>query len=165
VILFKEVSEDNSIVVVEYLARQIWVEHFEPVVGMAQVEYMLNKFQSADAIRQYLAQGYKYYVVDLDGIAVGYVAFLPKIEAQELFLSKFYLLLMYRGRGLGREMMEFVRKFAGNNNLSKIKLNTNKKNVDPICFYEKFGFVKKEDLLTDFGAGFVGDDWLMEMVL
>ena len=159
---FKAVVDDGEILVVERLAREIWTEHFVPVIGMPQVEYMLNEFQSAAAIKRYLAQGYKYYLVNFDGVSAGYLAFLPKAGRQELFLSKFYLLLHYRGKGIGREMMGFVEDMARNGALKKVSLKTNKKNLDTICFYEKAGFTHKVSDVTDIGGGFVADDWLME---
>ncbi len=164
-IVFKEVLAAFEISAVERLARAIWTEHFSPIIGRHQVEYMLEKFQSAAAIQGYLAEGYKYYLVDFDGTSVGYIGLLAKTHKGELFLSKFYLLSDYRGKGLGRQMMENVKVLAQQNGLKKILLNTNKKNNDTIRFYEKFGFVKLRSDVIELGSGYVADDWLMEMVV
>ena len=164
-ILFKKVLADSDVLVVERLAREIWTEHFEPIIGRAQVEYMLKEFQSAEVISHYLWQGYQYYLVDLDSLTVGYVGLLPKTDEFCLFLSKFYLVAGCRGRGIGQQMMAFVKNFARANGLKKIALNTNKKNVDTIRFYERSGFVIQGSDVPDLGGGFVADDWLMEMVV
>jgi len=34
------------------LASHIWIEHYTPILGPQQVAYMLEKFQSALAIRE-----------------------------------------------------------------------------------------------------------------
>ena len=164
-IAFKEVSDDEAVLIVERLARQIWTEHFGPMIGMRQVEYMLKKFQCASVIKQYLMEGCKYYLVDLDGEPVGYAGIWVKADKGELFLSKLYLLSAHRGHGIGRQMMAFVKGMARDNGLKKIILNTNKKNIDTIRFYEKAGFVNKGSEVIDLGGGFVADDWLMEMAI
>jgi ribosomal protein S18 acetylase RimI-like enzyme len=165
VIVFKEVLNDEAVLVVERLARKIWTEHFSPIIGMPQVEYMLKEWQSALAIKRCLVQGYKYYLIDLDGVSVGYLGVLARPDKGELFLSKFYLLSECRGRGIGRQMMDFVKEFARGNGLKKIALNTNKKNLDTIRFYEKAGFCDRSSDVIDLGHGFVADDWRMEMVI
>lgn len=39
------------------LAREIWTDHFTPIIGSAQVEYMLEKFQSPDAMTRQISGG------------------------------------------------------------------------------------------------------------
>jgi GNAT superfamily N-acetyltransferase len=165
VIVFKEVRDDGAIAIVERLARVIWTEHFVPIIGMPQVEYMLKEFQSASAISKYMSQGYAYYWVDLDGVPVGYVAVAGDVDKKELYLSKFYLLSAHRGKGWGRQMMDFVKTLARDGGFKTIALNTNKKNLDTILFYEKAGFLSRRSDVIDLGHGFVADDWRMEMVV
>jgi len=44
------VTTDNEIQAVATLANEIWHQHFTPIIGIAQVEYMVEKFQSYPAI-------------------------------------------------------------------------------------------------------------------
>ncbi len=39
------------------LAREIWTDHYVPIIGREQVDYMLEKFQSEKAIATQLADG------------------------------------------------------------------------------------------------------------
>jgi len=49
---------------VAVLADEIWREHFTPIIGTAQVEYMLAKFQSAERIFADITEnGYVYFTV------------------------------------------------------------------------------------------------------
>ena len=42
------------------LAKEIWTEHYVPIIGIEQVEYMLAKSQSFDAISNQIAnEGFK----------------------------------------------------------------------------------------------------------
>lgn len=40
------VDSDDKICQLEKLAKEIWNQHFVPIIGQDQVDYMLNKFQS-----------------------------------------------------------------------------------------------------------------------
>ena len=42
----------RDIALIAGLARQIWTEHYTPIIGAAQVEYMLGRFQSQSAIKK-----------------------------------------------------------------------------------------------------------------
>lgn len=47
-----------------------------------------------------------------------------------------------RGKGLGAAMLKFCEQRAAELQRKAIKLNVNKKNIDPIRLYERSGFVK-----------------------
>ena len=50
------------------LAAIIWAEHYTPIIGADQVIYMLDKFQSVDAIKKQILEGSEYYVLTHEGI-------------------------------------------------------------------------------------------------
>ncbi len=141
---------------IEDLAKEIWEEHYTPIIGPNQVAYMLDKFQSAVAIKNQINDGYQYFQVYIDDISVGYFSFIKR-EAS-LFLSKIYVLKKYRGKGVGKFMMNFVLQKAMQLNLISIALTVNKENKNSIEAYEKMGFQSMGALVTDIGNGFVMDD-------
>ena len=54
--------KEEEIPVLAKLAAEIWREHYTPLLGPAQVAYMVDKFQSEAAIRRQLEQEhYRYY--------------------------------------------------------------------------------------------------------
>ena len=56
----ERVETPSQIAAVAELARETWMQHYVPLIGAAQVEYMLARFQSAEAIaRQIAAEGYE----------------------------------------------------------------------------------------------------------
>lgn len=141
------------------LADAIWREHYIPIIGLAQVDYMLHRFQSAQAIERQVAEGLDYYLMESGGIPVGYLAFDKR--GDELFLSKIYLLKEYRGRGHGRQAMAFVIEKARELECSRVALTVNKNNSKSIDAYLKMGFLKERPLVMDIGGGFVMDDFRM----
>ena len=56
---FKTVDNIEKIAQVAKLAEEIWNQHYLPMIGKEQVSYMLDNFQSEDAIKQQIAQGYQ----------------------------------------------------------------------------------------------------------
>lgn len=144
---------------VEDLAELIWKEHYTPIIGRQQVDYMLENFQSAAAMERQLEEGMEYFLVESIGEPVGYLAF--KQQGEELFLSKIYLLATHRGKGLGRAGMGFVESTARDRGLGFVTLTVNKNNSGSIRAYESLGFVNEGPLETDIGGGFIMDDFLM----
>ncbi|MBT8276505.1 MAG: GNAT family N-acetyltransferase, partial [Bacteroidia bacterium] len=95
------VSSPGDIAVVERLAQEIWSQHFTPIIGASQVEYMLGKFQSAEAISSQINSGWEYYLAMVDNEAVGYAGLVPDISNKRLMLSKIYIRNTARGTGVG----------------------------------------------------------------
>ena len=150
------VETSDQIAAVPQLARTIWEEHYTPIIGAAQVAYMLEKYQSAAAItRQIREEGYAYYLIG----EVGYLSIQKRPDA--LFLSKLYLLAAYRGRGLGRRAVEFIADKAEKMHRDTIELTVNKHNATAIAAYEGMGFERCEAVVADIGGGFVMDDYVM----
>ena len=145
------------------LAFQIWNEHFPPIIGQAQVDYMVDKFQSFHAISKQLDEGYEYFFVEVDGEPVGYIGI--KAESGHLQLSKLYIRSDMRGQKLGKMAIAFLLETAKTRGIPRIKLTVNKDNTDSIRAYEKIGFVNSESIVMDIGGGFVMDDYVMVLEL
>lgn len=145
------------------LASLIWREHYTPIIGEEQVEYMIKNFQSAEAMNQHYQEGYMYFMVKHNSNLAGYIA----IEKQEerLFLSKIYISKAFRGQKLGKMAMAFVEKKALEMSCKSITLGVNKRNLNSIAAYEAMGFKKTGAKVTDIGHGFVMDDYSMEKFL
>jgi GNAT superfamily N-acetyltransferase len=149
---------------VETLAREIWNEFYVPLIGRAQVDYMVERFQTARAMAAQLQQGYEYYLVSRDDRPIGYCAVQPQPDERTLFLSKFYLHRDARGTGTGRALMAFIEQLAEVRGLVSIWLTVNKGNPS-VQAYERLGFRIAAELRIDIGQGFVMDDFRMEKSL
>ena len=99
---FREIGTDEEIARMSALATMIVKEHFDPLVGPEQNDYMISLFQTPGAIRGQISHGYRYFFVVEDDREIGFIAFYPRGEA--LYLSKFYLVGQERGKGHSRRM-------------------------------------------------------------
>lgn len=160
---FIPARSDADIETIAGMARTIWYEYYVPLIGVAQVDYMVAKFQSADAMRQQVREGYEYFIVAQGGEPIGYTAIKPGEDAS-LFISKLYLLQSARGTGTGRAVMAFIEEWARQRGLGRLWLTVNKGNPS-VRAYERLGFSIAESIVMDIGGGFVMDDFRMEKVL
>lgn len=158
-----KVENKEQIVLVEKLAREVWEQHYTPIIGAAQVAYMLKNFQSANTISSQLKEGYNYFIIKSKMDSIGYLSILPKKD--ELFLSKIYVLQRFQGKGYGKFAMNFVIDTTKSLNKQKISLTVNKDNSNAIKAYEKMGFKNIDAVVTDIGNGYVMDDYIMEKKL
>ena len=143
------------------LAGRIWREHYPPIVGAAQVEYMLrNRYTEANLLADVGAGDRWFDVLNVDGESAGFLR--CAIEAPgELRLREIYLEARWRGRGLGRRLLEHAEALARAAGCRRIFLTVNKRNAVAIRAYERFGFTIRDSLIIDIGGGFVMDDYRM----
>lgn len=148
---------------VEALAFPIWREHYTPIIGAAQVEYMLQKFQTVKGMREQVAQGVLYFLLQVpEGGSMGFLAVTPK--SGELYLNKLYLLKEHRGKGYARQALRFLMGMAREKGFSRITLAVNKWNP-AVKAYEALGFRNAGPVVTDIGGGFLMDDYRMVLEL
>lgn len=158
--IFRVITIDDIQIVAD-LASEIWNEHYQPIIGREQVNYMVEKFQSAEAISSQInEEDFEYYTIDHAFEPSGYIAIKP--SGDELFLSKFYVLKRKRGKGLGKKGMEFILERAKAINAGSISLTVNKENINSIKAYEKMGFKNLGPIVADIGNGFIMDDYVMK---
>lgn len=147
------------------IADKIWHECFVDIISKGQIDYMVEKFQSLDAMtNQIESQGYNYFAVYDNGELCGYIG--TKSEDDDrYFLSKLYLHKDKRGRGIASLMLKEVFAEARKNGKKRVYLTVNKHNCHAIEVYKKTGFVIVDTAVTDIGGGYVMDDYIMEYKL
>lgn len=147
------------------VADEIWHECYGKLLGQGQVDYMVEKFQSLDAMTEQIEnQGYSYFSVRDNGELCGYIGIKPESD-DRLFLSKFYLHKDKRGRGIATAMMNYIFDEARKIGKKRVYLTVNKHNDHAIEVYKKIGFVTVDTAVTDIGGGYVMDDYIMEYLI
>lgn len=159
-IQLKRVKTDEQIAYAAQLAQTIWRECYRSLLPSGQIEYMTEKYQSAGAIANDIAnRQYAYYLILCDGSACGYMAVAP--EGNELFLSKLYLCDWARGKGLGRQAMDFAVQLAKDTGKKAVRLTVNIGNERAVARYRAYGFEQIDHTVTDIGGGYQMDDYIM----
>lgn len=153
-----EAGDKHAVRELSLLASSIVKEHYDPILGAEQNDYMIRKFQSEEAIREQLAHGYQYYTVCTDtGEGIGFIAYY--LREKDLYLSKFYLRKDYRGKGISRDMLRFVAERTKEAGFASFELNVNKYN-SAVNAYERLGLTRVRAEVIDIGSGYVMDDYV-----
>jgi len=155
---FVPVEHAEQAAVCAALAETIWQEHYTPIIGAAQVAYMLRTLQSAEAIGAQIKEGFRYVLAYEETRPVGYFATVADGDA--LKVSKLYLLKAFRGEGRGAKMLDACEREARERGCTRLILSVNRHNPT-VGFYEKEGFRKIGTRLQEIGGGFAMDDYVM----
>ncbi|MDM8236795.1 GNAT family N-acetyltransferase [[Ruminococcus] torques] len=157
----RKAETDTQVREIADLAKVIWNEHFTPIIGKDQVDYMVEKFQSYPALKEQISEGYEYYQIFSGGEFCGYTGIHPG-EDNRLFLSKLYLKKESRGHHLATGAFSFLKEICRERGYSAIWLTCNKHNDNSLGVYRHFGFEIVDTQEADIGGGFIMDDYIME---
>ena len=155
----------------ETLARTIaeaaWPSTYAGIIPPEQIPYMIERMYAPETIRRDTASGTPFFIVEADGVPAGVCSFDltrrdPNGAAE---LHKIYLLRPYRGRGLGRLLLDEICNRMRAAGAASVWLRVNKSNVRAQKAYRAAGFSKAEALCTDIGGGFVMDDFVFRRPL
>ncbi len=160
---FFPVNNMELIYTLSTMAEEIWHEYFTPLIGEEQVDYMLEKFLSPDALESQIEAGYEYHLFTSEYIFAGFTGI--KVENDSMFLSKLYVHEDYRGNKLATYVFNQLLNICKKRNLNKIWLTCNRHNTKSIDIYKHWGFEIVREEVTDIGGGFVMDDYILEYKL
>ncbi len=163
--MIHKVTNTNDIEITAQLAHKIWNDHYVPIIGQHQVDYMLDKFQSFNAISNQLKNGYEYFLISENNKPIGYLGLVSSNESKKMMISKIYVDQNARGAGYGKQLIDFTIKLAKEKGMETIWLTVNKNNSNSIKWYQKLNFKIKNEVEMDIGNGFIMDDFVMELHL
>lgn len=148
------------------LAHIIWHEHYVPIIGHAQVEYMLAAGYSVDALASAQTHGSRFTLAVLDGRDCGYAGLSPDgSDPAVAWLDKLYVHADARGSGVGRALVVHAARQATALGADELWLRVNRDNAGSIAAYQRLGFTIERTDVKDIGDGYVMDDYLMRAPL
>ena len=144
------------------LAGVIWRQHYPGIISRAQIDYMLAKMYSLDVLREEMRnQGIQFVRLLVAERFVGFASYGPAAGPGVMKLHKCYLLPEMHGRGYGSLLLQHCEREARRLGARRLYLAVNKHNAKAVAAYQRNGFAVSESVITDFGSGFVMDDYLM----
>jgi len=144
------------------LAGIIWRQHYPGIISHAQIDYMLARMYSLETLREEIrSKGIRFLRLLVDGKFIGFASFGPTAEQGVMKLHKCYLLPEQHGRGYGSQLLKHCEREVRQLGARRLILAVNKHNTKAVTAYQRNGFVVAESVITDFGSGFVMDDYIM----
>ena len=156
----KTAKSDDEIMGISGCAYITWHDTYDKLLPNGQVDYMIKKYQSFDAIKRDISEnGYIYYAVMSESKVIAFSGVKP--ESDKLFISKIYVMPKYQRQGIASKIFKnLVSDFGTKYNT--FYLTVNKNNEKAIQTYKSFGFEIINSVTTDIGNGYVMDDYIME---
>lgn len=145
------------------LAGAVWRAHYPGIISDAQIDYMLARGYSTEALRTFIdgpRSG-----IDLafvGGALAGFAAWLVSDHGRELKLDKLYVDSARQRGGIGGRLIAAAMDHAREAGAGAVILNVNKKNTGALAAYRKHGFAVRDSVVVDIGNGFVMDDYVMQ---
>jgi GNAT superfamily N-acetyltransferase len=151
------IATEKDIPLIAGMAARIWPVHYTPIIGSAQVDYMLKKLYSESSLREQFHKGQNFFLIMNDGKPIGYIA--VEGDGKQFFMHKFYMEVEEQGKGYGKKIFnELLKLFP---QLNTIELQVNRRNIKTVNFYFRVGFVIKEAKDFDIGGGYFMKDYVM----
>lgn len=146
------------------VVHEVWPVAYREVISQEQIAYMLNNLYSDQSLaKQLREEGCIFLVSEENNIVHGFASF-SEIERSLFKLHKLYVYTEMQGKGIGKTLLDEVKKRSAMFGGKAIELQVNKKNVAQ-HFYTKQGFTIDRELVLDIGNGFVMDDFVMRAML
>ena len=152
----------KDISLIQDLAQKSWRSHYPGIISHEQIDFMLDLMYSEEEItRQFNNPNYHYYLLGNEENFYGIMGFENHYEQNTTKLHRIYITEDGKGKGLGKEAIQFLKNQILEVGDQRIILAVNKQNPS-YHFYLSQGFKVYEEGVFDIGNGFVMDDYLME---
>jgi diamine N-acetyltransferase len=146
------------------LAREIWQATYPGIITQEQIDFMLEQRYGHERLYDDLEDAHKWLDQAFhDGRRVGF-AFSEERKG-EFKLDKLYIHPDVQRQGVGGQLIAHVAERARKIGYPCVILQVNKRNVNAINSYKKYGFTVRTSTVDDIGRGFVMDDFVMEKKL
>ena len=157
--LTTRIATEADIPLIQELSRKIWNRHYPPIIGQAQVDYMLDLMYSSESLKRQMMDEGAVFLLGFSGSeAVGYLSYSEKSRGN-YFLHKFYIDTEKHRIGLGTQFFQTMT--FGFTEPKTVSLTVNRKNIKAINFYFKTGFVIESAQDFDIGNGYKMEDFVM----
>ena len=157
-----ELAGSASAEAIAALSWTIWQAYYRPdILSDDEVSFFWQRAYAPDRLRADMAAGTRYAWICWAGRRIGFLSWRAEPDAGRLHLGKLYLEPAFHGHGCGAQALAWVRRRAVEQGLGEIYLYVFRQNARAIKAYERAGFVIARSEITDCGAGFRYDDYVM----
>ncbi len=154
-----KLANEADVSLIRTLAQKIWYEHYPAIIGLDQIEYMLDRwYDEAALLKQIREEGQVFRLVYLNGSPMGYISTTEQ-GGGVFYLNKFYIDVSNQSKGIGAAVFNLVLEAYPT--LREFRLNVNRQNYKSVNFYFKMGFVIESCFDLEVGDGYYMNDFQM----
>jgi diamine N-acetyltransferase len=156
-------ANTSHIPLIRNLTMQVWPQTYIPIVGEAQVNFMLGRFYTPEALQNQMTDMQHRFIVGYnDGVAVAFASY-SEMEPAVYKLHKLYIVTTMQRKGIGKGMVDYIVASVKGLGGTALRLNVNIHNHTAMSFYKRYGFyhLRNEDI--DIGSGYYMNDHVLQM--
>ncbi len=135
---YKLVAKAKYIHMTADLASELWHEVYKRYYPAKQLDTLVDTLQSADAIEEDIDNDVNYFLVFLGDKLIGYFAW--KMENTALHLLRLYLKPEYRGKALGRDIVNTCERLARGEGRGRVYCEVHNKALPVMQFFKARGY-------------------------
>jgi ribosomal protein S18 acetylase RimI-like enzyme len=157
-------ASPQDIPYIQHIAHATWPLVYAPIVGEAQLAYMLNLIYSTSSLETQMRSGSTFLLANENNEPNAFAAYFLKSPGIYK-LDKLYALPNQQGKGLGKMLINHIIDEIGAMSATALHLNVNRYNTRAQSFYEhlNFSIIEQEDI--PIGEGYFMNDFVMELKL
>jgi ribosomal protein S18 acetylase RimI-like enzyme len=153
-------ADSSQIDLIRKLASEIWPGTYHNILSAAQIEYMMELIYSESALKNQIENKHDQFIIVYDDEKpVGFASFSRK-DGRTFKLHKIYVHQKMQGKGIGKQIIDYVIHEILKENAEQLDLDVNRHNPAR-SFYEKLGFYILKEQDTDIGNGYFMNDYVM----
>lgn len=135
---YKLVAKAKYIQLTAELAGELWRECYKRYYTPKQLDAILDALQSPEAIEEQIDGGANYFIVLLGDKPAGYFAW--KMENTSLHLLHLYLKPAYRGKALGRDILNSCERLARSDGKGRVWCTVDPRILPVMQFFKGRGY-------------------------
>lgn len=148
----------SDIPVIQQIAQAAWLQVYPAIISHEQIDFMLEQMYSKSSLTEQMEkQNHQFVLLKQENATLGFVSFSPAPkQPSRMRMQKLYLLPECKGKGFGKQLVNFVCERALKEGLSCVELNVNRLNP-AVKFYKHLGFEIESEVDLPIGPYWMND--------
>ena len=156
------IAQKSQLFIIKELAYTIWPVAYGEILSQEQLDYMLDLIYTIESLEKQVDNNHVFLLVEDDNQFIGFASYeLNFGNSNKTKIQKLYVLPEIQGKGIGKNLINYIKQIAIDNKNSGLILNVNRFNIAKE-FYLKYGFEITKEIKIDIGNNYIMDDYVME---
>ena len=157
------IAQKSQLFIIKELAYIIWPVAYGEILSKDQLDYMLDLIYTIESLEKQVDKNHVFLLVEDDNQFIGFASYELNFEnSNKTKIQKLYVLPEIQGKGIGKQLINYIKQIAADNKNLGLILNVNRFNKAK-DFYLKYGFEITKEIKIDIGSNYIMDDYVMEL--